>query len=73
MIVLTSKDIAKREFPSISRDELEKQLREAMATYNHVQAQKTEIDRVFMAAALELNRLERLMNKAKRRDMLASR
>jgi hypothetical protein len=73
MIVLTNNDIVKREFPSVSRDELEDQWREAKAIYERAQAQKTEIDRIYLAAANELNRLERLMNKAKRRAMLTER
>lgn len=73
MIVLTNKDIVKREFPTISRNELEDQWREAKAIYEQVQAQKTEIDRIHLAAANEFNRLERLMTKANRRAMLTGR
>lgn len=72
-IVLSDKDMLKREFPSMSRDELDVQWREALDAYEQARAQKTEIDRVYMAAANELNRLERLMNKMKRRDMLGQR
>jgi hypothetical protein len=73
MIVLTNKDIVKREFLTISHDELEDQWREAKAIFEQIQAKKTEIDRIHLAAANELNRLERLMNKANRRAMIAGR
>jgi hypothetical protein len=73
MIVLTNKDIVKREFPTISHDELEDQWREAKATFEQIQAKKKEIDRIHLAAANELNRLERLINKANRRAIHAGR
>ena len=72
-IVLSDKDMLKREFPSVSRDELDVQWRESLDTYEQARTQKAEVDRVYMAAANELNRLERLMNKMKRRDMFAQR
>jgi hypothetical protein len=73
MIVLTNKDTVKREIPTMSRDELEHQWCEAKAIYEQVQAQKKEIDRIHLAAANELNRLERLINKANRRALTAGR
>jgi len=73
MIVLTNKDIVKREFPTISHDELEQQWREAKAIFEQIQMQKKEIDRIHLAAANEFNKLERLLNKANRRASLAGR
>jgi hypothetical protein len=57
----------------MTRDELESQWREAVQTYEQILAQKVEVDRVYTAAANELNRLERMMNKAKKRAALTGR
>ena len=73
MIVLTKNNIATREVPTLSRDELEVEWRKANEYFFEVRAQKVETDRLYVAAANQLNTLERQLKKMERQAAFGKR
>lgn len=73
MIALAKKDIPTRDVPIQSRDELESEWHQARERFDQALVQKTETDRIYMAAANRLNSLERLIQKLERREATAKR
>jgi hypothetical protein len=73
MIVLTKNNIATRDAPTMSRDELEVEWRKANEYFFEVRAQKVETDRLYVAAANQLNTLERQLKKIERQAAFSKR
>jgi hypothetical protein len=74
MIVLTKKsEVPTRDFPDMTRTELETECRDAKESYDQALVQKTETDRIYVAAAIRLNTVDRLVKKVEQRMALARR
>jgi hypothetical protein len=76
MIVLQKnekKELGPREFPTMTREELEHAWRQASEYFQQARTQKMAVDRVYQAAAIELNAIERLIQKMEQRDAVARR
>jgi hypothetical protein len=71
VIVLQSNEAVNREFPTMTRDELESAWRKAIEYFEQARAQKNEVDRVYIAAANELNAIERMVRKLDQRAAVA--
>jgi hypothetical protein len=73
MIVLAKNNIPTRDMPTMSRDELESEWHKAQEYFYEVRAQKIETDRLYIAAANQLNTVERLMKKVERQEAFSKR
>jgi hypothetical protein len=74
MIVLTKKgEVPIRDFPNMTRNELESESRDAKECFDQALVQKIETDRIYVAAATRLNTVDRLMKKVEQRVALAKR
>ncbi len=74
MIVLTKKsEVPTRDFPAMTRNELETESRDAKECFDQALIQKTETDRIYVAAAIRLNTVVRLVKKVEQRVALARR
>jgi hypothetical protein len=73
MLVLTKNKIPTADVPTMTRDELEGEWRKANEYFYEVRAQKIETDRLYVAAANQLNTLERLMKKVERQEAFSKR
>jgi hypothetical protein len=73
MIVLQRNIAAKSEIPTMTREELESAWHKAMEYFEQTRAQKVEVDHVYLAAANELNAIERLVHKLDHRAAMARR
>ena len=73
MIVLSRSEAMGREFPDMTRDELQIEWRTAKVSFDEALLQKTETDRIYVAAATSLNRLDRLMKKVAQREITEQR
>ena len=73
MLVLAKKVIPATDVPTMTRDELEGEWRKANEYFYEMRAQKVETDRLYVAAANQLNTLERLMKKVERQEAFSKR
>jgi hypothetical protein len=74
MIVLTRKsEVPTRDFPDMTRNELESERSRAKECFDEALVQKTETDRIYVAAATRLNRVDRMVKKVEQRVALARR
>ena len=73
MIVFAKRDAPTGDFPTMSRDEVEIEWRKAKECFDQVLVQKTKTDLVYVAAATQLNTIERLMKKMAQRKAIAER
>lgn len=74
MITLHIKSqVPTRDFPEMTRDELNRKRREAKDCFDQALVEKTETDRIYVAAATRLNTLDRLMKKVAQREAVDSR
>jgi hypothetical protein len=74
MIVLTKKgEVSTRDFPNMTGSELESEARNARECFDQALVQKTETDRIYVAAATRLNTVDRLVKKVEQRVALARR
>ncbi|MEO8288810.1 MAG: hypothetical protein ABI670_20520 [Chloroflexota bacterium] len=65
--------LQKVEAPVLMGQDLEEEWRRALERYNTALARKTEVDRIYVAAATQLNTIERLVKKVEKRQELARR
>lgn len=63
MTVIRKNEVPVRDFPIMTRDELENEWKEAKERFAQALASKTEADEVYLAAATQLNTIERLLKK----------
>ncbi len=68
MITLLKREVPAVDFPDMTRDELAIEWRKAKGCFDQALAQKTETDRVYVAAATRLNTLDRLVKKVEQRE-----
>lgn len=73
MIMLSTNESVLKDFPTMTRAELDQHWLEAKERFDQALAVKLEADRDYQAAANELNALERLVKKMDKRNMLAQR
>jgi hypothetical protein len=73
MIVLAKNNSPTVDVPTMTRDELESEWRKANEYFYEARAQKVETDRLYVAAANQLNILERLMKKVERQEAFSKR
>jgi hypothetical protein len=73
MIVLAKNNIPTGDVPTMTRDELEIEWRKANESFFEARAQKVETDRLYVAAANQLNTLERMMKKVERQAAFSKR
>ncbi len=73
MIALTKREVPTGDFHDMTRDELESEWRKAQECFDQVLVQKTETDRIYVAAATRLNTLDRLVKKVEQRAVVAKR
>ncbi len=67
MITLLKREIPVRDDIGMTRDELESEWIKAKECFDQALAQKTEADRIYIAAATQLNTLDRLVKKVEQR------
>lgn len=73
MITLLKRDAATDDFPDMTREELDSEWRKAKKCFDQALAEKTDVDRAYVAAATRLNTLERLVKKVEQRAAVARR
>jgi hypothetical protein len=73
MINLTRKAVATEDIPDLTRNELESEWSKAKELFDEALAQKTEADRIYIAAANRLNLVERMVKKVEQRAVVAKR
>lgn len=73
MATILKRDDLSRDFPDITYDELIVEWNMAKKRFDQALVQKTETDRIFVAAATRLNALERLVKKVERRAVVDKR
>ena len=73
MIAPAKQGILTRDIPTVTRDELASDWRNAKECFDQALAQKTEADRVYVAAATRLNTIERQVKKLEKQDAHALR
>lgn len=73
MITLLKKEVPTRDIPDMTREELDSEWREAKACFDQALAEKTETDRIYVAAATRLNTLDRLVKKVEQRAAVEKR
>ena len=72
-MILAKKDVSAMEAPNMSRDELESEWRKAKECFDKALAQKAEVDKLYVAAATQLNMLERLVKRVEKQDRFSRR
>jgi hypothetical protein len=73
MVTMISRQAPTQDFLDITYDELLVEWNTAKKSFDQVLIQKTETDRIFVAAANKLNTLERVIKKVERRAVVARR
>ena len=73
MIILPIYESSQRDFPDMTRDQLESERRTLQACLDQALAQKIEADRIYVAAATKLNTLERAIKKIEQHEAAARR
>ncbi len=73
MVTMLKRQDPSEDFLDISYDELLVEWNTAKKRFDQALVQKTETDRIFVAAANKLNTLERLVKKVERRALVARR
>jgi hypothetical protein len=73
MIILQRRDVPTSDFPDMTLAQLESEWRQAKECFDRGLVQKTDTDRIYVAAATKLNTLDRLLKKIERRDAVATR
>jgi hypothetical protein len=73
MLVLTKNHIPTKDAPPLSHEELQVEWRKANEYFFEVRAQKVETDRLYVAAANQLNTLERQLKKVERQAAFSKR
>jgi len=63
----TKSEAPGRDFPDMSSAELDRRYREAKESFDEALAQKTKADRIYVAAAIRLNALDRMVKKVEQR------
>jgi hypothetical protein len=66
----TKSEAPSRDFPDMSSAELDRRYREAEESFVQARAQKTEADRIYVAAATRLNTLDRMVKKEAQREVV---
>ncbi len=67
MLTLTRTENTSIASPDMTQSELDSEWRTAKASFEQALAQKTETDRIYVAAANRLNTLERVIKKVEQR------
>jgi hypothetical protein len=73
MKILLKREVPTRDFPDMTRDELESEWDKTKECFDQALVQKIETDRIYVAAANKLNILERLVKKVDQRAALERR
>lgn len=73
MILTAKKQLPTRDIPITTRGELESEWRKAKECFDQALARKTETDLLYVAAATQLNTIERLVKKMEHQATLAKR
>ena len=73
MHTMPRREIAAGDFPEMTRDELASEWRNAKECFDQALVQKTETDRIYVAAATRLNTLDRLVKQVEQRAAVAKR
>lgn len=73
MVTMLNRQDPSNDSPDITYDELMVEWSSAKRGFDHALIQKTETDRIFVAAANKLNTLERVVKKVERRAVVARR
>jgi hypothetical protein len=67
------KEAPVNDFPDMTRNDLEREWQEAKERFDQALANKIEVDQIYVAAANELNTLERLVKKVEQQKAVAKR
>ena len=73
MITLTRRESIIAGAHNMTRDELASEWRKARVSFDQALAEKTEADRIYLAAAVRLNTLDRLVKQVEQRAAVAKR
>ncbi len=73
MITMRKSEIQSTITPNITREEMENEYRKAKEVFEQALIQKSETDRIYVAAANRLNNIERLVQKVEQREANARR
>jgi hypothetical protein len=73
MMTLQKREAPTGDIPDMTHDELDSEWRKAKACFDQALIQKTEADRSYVAAAIRLNTLDRLVKKVEQRAAVARR
>ena len=73
MIILPKSEGPTGDLPDMTNDELKSEWYKAKGSFDQALVQKTETDRIYVAAATRLNTLDRLVKKVEQRAAIARR
>lgn len=73
MIAMQRREAVTVEIPDMSAEQIEREWHQAKESFDQALLQKTECDRIYAAAAVRLNTIDRLMKKVEQRAALARR
>ena len=73
MLTMPRRDVATRDMPEVSVDDLDREWRTARKSFDEARARKMEVDRLYLAAATRLNTLDRMVKKVEQRLALERR